>query len=75
MYRQYWILKICGDIINKTLELIFKQAPITGKYLLIGKRVILVLLNKKGIRRNYYPVSLLSICQKVFERTLFNNFV
>ena len=33
MYRQYWILKICGDIINKTLELIFKQAPITGKYL------------------------------------------
>ena len=33
VYRQSWILKICGDIINKLLELIFKQAPITDKYL------------------------------------------
>ena len=33
MYRQSWILKICSDIINKLLELIFKQAPITDKYL------------------------------------------
>ena len=60
------MLKICGDTINKLLELIFKQALITSTYPSDWKR------DKQNIK-NYHPVSLLPICSKVFESILFNN--
>ena len=70
------MLKICGDTISKPLELIFKQALITGTYLSHWKKGNIVPAHKKGDKqniKNYRPVSLLPICGNVFERILFNN--
>ena len=41
------ILKICGDSIYQTLETIFRQALVTGVFLLNGKKVTLFLSTKK----------------------------
>ena len=71
-----WMFQICGDTINKPLELIFKQAPITGTYHSDWKKGNIVPVHKKDDKQNikkYRPVSLLPICGKVFERILFNN--
>ena len=70
------MLKICGDTIGKPLELIIKQALITGTYHSDWKKGNIVPVHKKGDKqniKNYRPVSLLPICGKVFERILFNN--
>ena len=70
------MLKICGNNINKTLELIFKQALIIGTYSSDWKKGNTVPFLKKGDKqniKNYSSVSLLPICGKVFERILFYN--
>ena len=55
--------KICGDSICLPLEMIFKQALLTGVFHKKG--------NKQNIK-NYWPVSLLPICGKVIERLICN---
>ena len=59
------MLKTCGDTISKPLELIFKQALITGTYPSDWKKSNIVPVHKKGAKQNiksYHPVSLLPIC-------------
>ena len=68
------MLKICGDTINKPLELIFKQTLITDTYSSDWKKGNIVPFHNKGNKqniKNYHPVSLLPICGKVFERIIF----
>ena len=70
------MLKICGDIISKPLELIFKQTFITGSYSFDWRKGNIVPVHNKGNKqniKNYHPVSLLPICGKVCKRILFNN--
>ena len=56
------MLKICGDTICKTLELIFKQALTIGVFPSEWKKGNIVFCYKKGDKqnlKNYRPVSLL----------------
>ena len=69
------MLKICGSSIYEPLELIFKEALSTGLFPLNWKKGNIVPIHKKGdkqILKKYRPVSLLSICGKIFERLIFN---
>ena len=65
------MLKVCGDTICKSLELIFKQALTTGVFPSEWKKGNMVLCYKKGDKqnlKNYRPVSVLPICGKMFKR-------
>ena len=65
------MLKVCGDTICKSLELIFKQALTTGVFPPEWKKGSMVLCYKKGDKqnlKNYRPVSVLPICGKMFKR-------
>ena len=65
------MLKVCGDTICKSLELIFKQALTTGVFPPEWKKGSMVLCYKKGDKqnlKNYRPVSVLPICGKIFKR-------
>ena len=56
------MLKICGDIIRKPLELIFKQTFITGTYSFDWRKGNIVPVHNKGNKqniKNYHLVSLL----------------
>ena len=69
------MLKICGDSICVPLEMIFKQALLTSVFPSEWKKGYIVPLHKKGDKQNikkYWPVSLLLICGKIFERLIFN---
>ena len=69
------MLKICGDSICVPLEMIFKQALLTGVFPSEWKKGNIVPIHKKGDKqniKNYRPVSLLPICGKIFERLIFN---
>ena len=62
------MLKICGDSICVPLE------RITGVFPSEWKKENIVPIHKKCDKRNiknYQPVSLLSICSKIFERVIF----
>ena len=67
--------KICGDPICLPLEMIFKQARLTGVFPSEWKKRNIVSIHKKGGKQNmenYWPVSLLPICGKIIERLIFN---
>ena len=69
------MLKICGDSICLPLEMIFKQALLTGMFPSEWKKGNIFPIHKKGDKqniKNYRPVSLLPICGKIFERLIFN---
>ena len=69
------MLKICRDSICVPLEMIFKQALLTGVFPSEWKKGNIVPIHKKGDKqniKNYRPVSLLPICGKIFERLIFN---
>ena len=69
------MLKICGDSICVPLEMIFKQALLTGVFPSEWKKGNIVAIHKKGDKqniKNYRPVSLLPIYGKIFERLGFN---
>ena len=64
------MLKNYGDAISKPLELIFKQALITGTYSSDWKKGNIVTVHKKGDKqniKNYRAVSLLPTCGKVLK--------
>ena len=70
------ILKICDKSICKPLELIFQSCIKHGKFPIEWKMTNLVPVHKKSdkqILKNYWPVSLLPICGKVFERLIYNS--
>ena len=69
------MLKVCGHTICKPLELIFKQVLTTGVFPSEWKKGNIVPCYKKGNKQNlqnYRPVFLLPICEKFFERLIFN---
>ena len=69
------MLKIWGDSICVPLEMIFKQAVLTGVFPSEWKKGNIVPIHKKDGKqniKNYRPVSLLQICRKVFERLILN---
>ena len=68
------MLKVCDDSIYKPLELIFKMRLRNGIFPLELKKANVVPIHKKGDKqaiKNYRPVSLLPICEKIFERLLY----
>ena len=70
------MLKICGESISKSLEIIFKSCIEKGQLLNEWKKATVVPVRKKGdkqLLRNYRPVSLLPTCGKIFERLIYNN--
>ena len=69
------MLELCGDLICKPLELIFKTCLRNGRFPLEWKRANVVPIHKKGDEqtiKNYRPVSFLPICWKIFERLLYD---
>ena len=69
------MLKICVNTICKPLELIFKQALATSVIPSEWKNGNIVHCCKKGDKQNLKnnrPVSLLPICEKFFERLIFD---
>ena len=72
-----YMLKICGDSICIPLQMIFKQALLTGVFPSEWKKGNIVLIyknNDKQNTENYQPVSLLPICCKTFSKTFINFF-
>ena len=69
------MLKICGKTICKPLKFIFRECLNTGLFLLQWKKANLVPVYKNGDKqclKNYRPVSVLSICCKIFEKSSTN---
>ena len=68
------MLKICGNAICKPLEMIFTEALTSGLFPSEWKKGNIVPIHKKhdiGNLRNYRPESLLPICGKIYERSIF----
>ena len=69
------MLKVCGYSICVPLEMIFKQALLTGVLPSEWKKGNIVPIHKKSDKdniENYRRVSFLPICGKIFERLIFN---
>ena len=70
------MLHICGDPILAPLDLIFCDIILTGIYPDQWKLANVTPVHKKEdkqLTKNYWPITLLPICAKLFERILFNN--
>ena len=69
------MLQLCGNSICKPLELIFHQAMESGSFPSEWKKGNMVPIHKKDDKqclKNYRPISLLTICGKIFEKLIFN---
>ena len=70
------MLKLWGKSICKPLDLIFQSYIKHGEFPTKCKKANVVPFHKKklqtDLKKNYRPVSLLSICGKFFERLLYN---
>ena len=69
------ILKLCSTSICKPLEIIFSRCLVTGTFPNDWKKGNVVPVFKKGdkeILKNYRPISLLPVCDKIFEKLIFN---
>ena len=70
------MLKICDKSICKPLELIFQSCINQGKFPNVWKMANVVLVHKKSdeqILKNYWPLSLLPICGKIYHRLIYNS--
>ena len=70
------MLKLSKKSILKPLKLIFENCLRTRLFPDQLKKANAVPIHKKGDKQlieNYRPVSLLSVCGKVFERLIFNS--
>ena len=68
-------LKLCSTSICKPLEIIFNQSLETGTFPNDWKKGNVVPAFKKGdkqILKNYRPISLLPVCDKIFEKLILN---
>ena len=69
------MLQMGSDSISKPLSIIFQNCLIAGYFLRAWKKASVVSVHKKGdkqILNNYWPVSLLLICSKMFEKIIFD---
>ena len=70
------IIKICNDSISKPLYIIFKNCLTKGHFPNKWKTANAIPVHKKKERnliQNHRPVSLLPICEQIFENILFDN--
>ena len=70
------MLKLYGDSIWKPLQITFKNCLKEGIFLNKWKKANVVPIHTKiykQILSNYRPVSLLSLCSKIFERLIYNS--
>ena len=68
------MLILCDDSIVLPLKLIFRNILLTGIFPNLWKSANVTPIHKKGDRqviKNYRPISLLPICSKLFEKTIF----
>ena len=68
------MLKICGNSIYKSLQLIFRSFIENKKFPSKWKKADVIPVHKKGKKQaleNYRPVFLLLICGKYFERLIY----
>ena len=68
------MLLLCDDSIVLPLKLIFRNILLTGIFPNLWKRANVTPIHKKGdkqVIKNYRPISLLPICSKLFEKTIF----
>ena len=69
------MIKICGESILKSLELIFKSCLENGKFPNKWKKANVVpvhKINNKQLIENYRPISLLPVCGKILELLICN---
>ena len=69
------MIKICDTSICKPLKLIFQSCLESGKFPIEWEKANVVPVHKKvdkQILRNYRPISLLPIADKIFERLLYD---
>ena len=67
--------KLCDSSIVRPLSIIFKNCLQTGAFPNNWKKSNVVPIHKKSdkqLLQNYHPVSLLPVCNKIFERIFFN---
>ena len=69
------MIKLCGNSICKPLSKIFNDFLKEGKLNSDWKKVHVVTVHRKGDKqclKHYRPISLLPICNKIFERFIYN---
>ena len=67
------MLKLCGESIYKTLNLIFKSCLETDQFPSDRKKAVPVFKKSdKRLLKNYRPISILPINGKILERLLYN---
>ena len=69
------MLIMCDDTVTLPLQIIFKQILATGIFPAAWKMANVTPIYKKGDKqlvKNYRPISLLSICGKLFEKVVAN---
>ena len=69
------MLKIYGNSICKSLEIIYQECLSSGLFLLEWKKESIVPIHKKGNKqclKYYIPLLLLPVCAKNFEKLIFN---
>ena len=72
------MLKICDTVIAEPLKLIYAKCLDTGRYPRLWKKAIIVPAPKKNSRqilKNYRPISLFQICEKIFEKIIFDEII
>ena len=70
------MLKLCAPSICKPLTLLFENCLRSREFPNVWKRSNIVPVHKKGDKqliKNYRPVSLLRICEKLMEKLMFNS--
>ena len=69
------MIKLCGDSLCIPLKFIFDTCQSTGTYPAIWKRSNVIPIHKKGSKNqigNYFPISLLHVFSKIFEKVIFD---
>ena len=72
------MLKICGESICRPFNIILKHVCIQVSFFWNGKKANIVPIHKKYDKqtvKNYHPVSILLICDEIFERLLYNEMI
>ena len=70
------MLQICDSVLTEPLSIIFKTCIDSGVFPNTSKMSHIIPIHKKNDKcslNNYCPVSLLAICGKILESTIFND--